>query len=584
MDITKPSQKDKLASSIKAINRLVRDVERLALPAFGPDLRSLSGSDVADALIGHRIRKNIATRGLDAKTRKEQTIRRMLAYDLEGPVTFGFQNLLAMSPRQRASLYKAKAWLHEHFSKVPRSHRFSPPSGETSESSGGNVDLLCKLQDPSQWRVSLEASHEAAAVCYHNHGLKRIVKARFRELEPFFKRRVKQWANEARAAGKRIAWYCFHRMFVFCCTIQNCSRVDTVPKNAGTDRPISMEPLWNMVAQLSFARDLREQLRRCTGINLDHLAALHRTLIRHANKATVDFSNASNSNWLCVLKWLLPSSFYSKLAQLRTPVCEYGGEYHPYRMLAPMGCGFTFEVMTIVLLALARAFDNGASVFGDDVIIECDKASDFIALTTALGWKVNLDKTFTEGNFRESCGGFHDLATGSDLLSYDFHLPSDLYGVTVIANKLYRLLEARQCGPRMRKLLLDCYCKLLTILPCETFREPLYQTGETLPDGVVLVPFASASWRRASVGTAEVEATRALHLYGERIEVRKKWAYKSEISRPKVEEVNDPIYLACYMRRGVSYDALRRRQDLTYISAMAHDGRSLATIPLFSFI
>lgn len=567
---------DTLQRCRRAIRSMVRSVERCSLPPLSPAFAALGGSDLADALVAHRIVKNLSSKAVPAKERRENTIRSMLHYDSEGLTSFDYR---ALPQPYRGKLLQAKAWLHEHFSRVPRSHRFRPPSGETSETAYGEVDLICKLGDPQQWRVSLEASHEAAAVCYHNHQLRRVVRSLFRSQDPEgWRARVKGWYKQC-PPGVRPGWFCFHRMFVDCCIIQNVSRLSTVAKNAEKDRPISMEPLWNMVAQLSYAWDLREVLRAQLGIDLSSRAALHRTLIRHAEKATVDFANASNSNWMVVLEWLLPSSMFRKLSQLRTPICEWNGEYHYYNMLAPMGCGFTFEVMTIVLLALSRVFDNGATVFGDDVIIDASVAEDFIALTSFLGWQVNTDKSFVEGNFRESCGGFHDLSTGTDLRSFDFHDPEDLFDCTTTANKLYRLLEFDQVSPRIRKVLLSCYCNLIKLLPCDTFRDASL-ISEPLPSGVVLVPDGfSRRWNE--IGTRESLVS---GYWFTPVVVRRKWVLEPVVSRPKVDDVTEAHYLACYLRRGKPYEALSRKQNLRLQSEISYRGIPLAAVPLFTFI
>lgn len=560
-----------------ALEDLVSRCERLRLPPLGPAFAALSGSDLSDALICHRVIKNLGAAKVAPALRRSRSISAMLAYDSNGPTRFAIANV--RDARERATLLQAKAWLAKHFTKIRRSHMFRAPSGETALSAHGDVDLLVKLGDPSQWRVSIEASKEAAAVCYHNHLLKRVVREAFRKKWPQdWKAYSNKWWVTC-PPGQRPGWYVFHRMFVDCCVIQNVSRLSTVVKNGGTDRVISMEPFWNMVAQLSFAQDLRAILCQELGIDLNCRADLHRTLIRHARKATIDFRNASNSNWIAALEWLLPSSFYRKLMQLRTPVCEVDGMYHPYRMLAPMGCGFTFEVMTIVLLALSRACDAGASVFGDDVIIEADAAPHFVKVAGHLGWVVNEEKSFVSGNFRESCGGFYDLSTDTALLSYDFHEIEDLSDASVTANKLFRLLESNQCGPRVRKLLLNCYCRLIRLLPCETFREPQDVGLERLPEGIVLVPKGiKPHWREQG----RVEKLVSGYWFTP-VVVAYKWTYEPIVSRPKAENVDNIVYLACYIRRGNSYEAVKREHELCYKAVMSDSGSPLAKVPLFSF-
>jgi hypothetical protein len=93
-----------------------------------------------------------------------------------------------------------------------------------------------------------------------------------------------------------------------------------------------------------------------------------------------------------------------------------------------MGNGFTFSLMTILLSAIVKVLYSLAdiaevdihpslgkmktwAVYGDDIIV--DKRV-FNALTKVLkdvGFLVNENKTFSEGLFRESCGG--DFYNGS---------------------------------------------------------------------------------------------------------------------------------------------------------------------------
>lgn len=570
----KITHRDSLRSCQAALTSLARRVRRLDLPAFGPLFSNLGGSDLADALIGYRVLKNLPEVRVAPDVRRTATIESMLDYDREGLTTFDRRKL----PKGQWALFvKSQELLKGWLAGMPRSYKFRAPSGETVETSFGMVDLLLKLEDPDQWRVSLEASHEAAAVCYHNTQLKRLVKGRFRAKHGFLWRSVaKAWAMSVEP-DKR-SFHTFHRMFVDLCIIQNTSRLSTVPKNAEKDRPISMEPLWNMVAQLSFAYDLREQLYRKTGIDLPSLAALHRSLIRSDKKATVDFSSASNSNWMCVLESLWPQKVVRRLKALRTPICEWDGDYHYYNMLAPMGCGFTFEVMTLTLTALARSLDPHSTVFGDDVIIEADKAQEFMGYASSLGWVVNDKKSFVEGNFRESCGGFHDLSTHQDILSYDFHEITDLYQATTTANKLYQLLVKAQCGQALRKELLSCYCKMIIALPCDTFRA--HDTVlETLPDGVVIVPSTLIKpWRTQN----KVEALVSSYWHRP-VSSGWKWSYTQNVVRPRLDDTADQVYLTAYIKRGSAYDVKSRDKVLSYEMCETASGTPLTRVPLLSF-
>jgi len=565
--------------------KLVGKLQAFDTPALGPLFADLGGADLADALVVSRLTKHFLGHGetVTRLCRKRATIQNMIQYDRQGLAEFDYRKL----PQPfRGHALRARTALHEFFRDMRRGRRFRAPSGETALSASGEVDLMFKLADPHQWKVSIEAAREAAAIGFNNIQLKRLIKARFREEDPIgWRARCNAWYEEIKYRNSFLCWkvkttpniYVFERMFLYCCTIQNYSRLSTVPKNADVDRPISMEPLWNMVCQLSYADDIRQHLLSTMGIDLRSRAQLHRGLIRHAEKATVDFSNASNSNWLVVLRFLLPPKVFSKLCELRTPVCEFEGAFHHYNMLAPMGCGFTFEVMTVVLLHLSRVLDPGSTVFGDDVIIHVDVADEFMKLCELLGWVVNTKKTFTKGNFRESCGGFHDLSTGTDLLSYEMHEIEDAYDATTLANKLYRLIEKRQTSTEIRTVLWEAYCSLVEALPHDVRRIP-DETLVDLPDGVVLVDgvFYDIPDNRDRVSVF------ATHVWQHFTRVARQFCYKPQLLEPPSDR---RVLTVSYFYRGEEYKpSLRGADKLIKQTVVARGNGALATCPLFEFI
>lgn len=574
---TRNAKTQRLEAFTGVQRKLVRDLQAFDTPALGPDFADLGGADLADALVVHRLVKHFSTAGeVDKTSRRNGTIRSMIEYDRQGLTTFDYRKL----PQPfRGHALKARSSLHSFFKGMKRGRRFRAPSGETALSARGEVDLMFKLADPQQWRVSLEAAREAAAIGFSNVQLKRLIKQRFKEEYPLdWRRRCDAWYRESCGQNKvHRGLYVFQRMFLSCCVIQNYSRLSTVPKNAAVDRPISMEPLWNMICQLSYAHDMRMHLLSQMGIDLRSRAQLHRTLIRHAEKATVDFSNASNSNWLVVLRFLLPPKVFSKLCELRTPVCEFKGRFHHYNMLAPMGCGFTFEVMTIVLLHLARVLDPGATVFGDDVIIEANVAGEFMELCKLLGWVVNTSKTFVEGNFRESCGGFHDLSTKTDLVSYEMHEIEDDFDACTTCNKLYRIVEARQTSQALREVLWGSYCSLIELLPHDVQRRVSEVGASPIPDGVVLVP---DDWEvdrdTSAIGNFIRTALQGQH------RLARHFCYIPTLLEPRG---SPQVHMASYMFRGSGYTpSLRGADKLVKQTVIADHNGALASAPLFTFI
>lgn len=75
-----------------------------------------------------------------------------------------------------------------------------------------------------------------------------------------------------------------------------------------------------------------------------------------------------------------------------------------------MGNGTTFPVETLLFVAACHAINpqyrpgKDFTVYGDDIVYPSDKARDLLKLLRVLGFSRNVDKTFIDGPFRESCG------------------------------------------------------------------------------------------------------------------------------------------------------------------------------------
>lgn len=568
-------EKGRLSRAQEVLANHVAQVAELGKPPLGPQFKKLFGSDLADALVAHRVTNKFEVPAeTNGDLRRERSIRAMLAYDQTGPE---METLFDVPPKHRKTFCMAQTWLKATLKSFKTSHRFRPPSGETHVSSSGEVDLFFKLRDAKQWTVSWDCLEPAASLAYNNLYLRRLVKARFWHSD-YAKEFAQSWYEEAAAAGTRPGFYCFRRMFAYVVEIVGTSRLTTVPKDNSSDRVITCEPLWNMIVQLSISADLKCCLS-ATGYDLETRQSLHHTLIRHDNKATIDLKNASNSNWLGPFKLLFPPKIVEKVMAARTGIVEYEDEYHPLNMLAPMGCGYTFEIMTLTLLSYARVFDSGASVFGDDIIIERDSAPAFIEFLSSMGWQLNDQKSFADGNFRESCGGFYDLASDTALVSFDVHYPETFFDVTVIANKMYRILNANQIGAELRKLVLQVYTDLILLIPDVLYR---YETVdvERLPDGVVLVP------KNIPLGAfAPNRFTEELRKYFHReVVVQRKLKNTSVIKIPRKVNGVSLTMAAAYFQRGASYDVPIRKTKLCYETCVGGAGVPISGIPLMSFI
>ena len=192
------------------------------------------------------------------------------------------------------------------------------------------------------------------------------------------------------------------------------SRATTVPKDARGDRFIAIEPLWNMFFQKGIGGVIRDRLRRI-GLDLNKAQDVNRRLALEGSLtgrlATIDLSSASDTVSLGLVEFLLPECWQLAMKTVRSPRCMLpDGTSVLLRKISSMGNGFTFELESLIFLALALACSPKAklgrdvAVFGDDIILPSVDAKVLCDVLTDIGFKVNTEKSFVTGPFRESCG------------------------------------------------------------------------------------------------------------------------------------------------------------------------------------
>lgn len=157
--------------------------------------------------------------------------------------------------------------------------------------------------------------------------------------------------------------------------------------------------------------------------------------------ATIDLSNASDTICKTLVKVLLPPKWFSLLDSLRATHTLIEGKWVKLEKFSSMGNGFTFELETLLFSSLARAvllfkgydarLGEDVLTYGDDIIVPTSFASDVVAVLKYFGFEPNMDKTFIEGPFRESCGGdyFQGKAVRPYFLKENPCAPEDLINV-----------------------------------------------------------------------------------------------------------------------------------------------------------
>lgn len=196
-------------------------------------------------------------------------------------------------------------------------------------------------------------------------------------------------------------------------TVVDGSKLGFVPKNAKTDRAICTEPLLNSFVQLGIGKVLRRKLKHA-GCNLDSQKRNQDLAYKasvNGKLSTVDLKAASDTiSYMLVLE-LLPTAWFELLDSARSKAYTYEGRTYEFEKFSSMGNGFTFELESMIFLALAEAVaehlgvsKRDISVYGDDIIIpsECYNLLEIVMAFS--GFTINHEKSFSYGPFRESCG------------------------------------------------------------------------------------------------------------------------------------------------------------------------------------
>lgn len=335
--------------------------------------------------------------------------------------------------------YKARLLIH-HWCRDFRLDPIAFTNGSESSPTFGFNSIESKLMR-SKWECSPECFDLWADTAYDHLALKRATRRRFSAVMKHDELSIKAFHKESYRMFKEhrnFKFLCFRRMLTMITYVRDASRFSTVRKNNLVDRPIDVQPLCNMLVQRRVGNGFRSLLLK-NGVDLNSLADLHRIRISDSSIATIDLKNASDSIHIDLVRFLFPAHVFSLIEKTRMFYVESpSGDYIVPRKVSSMGNGFTFELMTVIIRALGLQFDENFSVFGDDIIISNQFADLLVSDLQAVGFIVNVDKTFIKSKFRESCGGnYHD--DFGYIESYDFEYPQTIHDCVVLHNKAFAL-------------------------------------------------------------------------------------------------------------------------------------------------
>jgi hypothetical protein len=226
------------------------------------------------------------------------------------------------------------------------------------------------------------------------------------------------------------------------------ARVCLVPKDSRGPRIISCEPAELLFIQQGLMRLLYQRLEThpMTAGQLNFTdQSINRALAKHASvsntHATIDLADASDRVSLYLVRSVFPERWVEALEACRSESTTLpDGRVVKLNKFAPMGSSCCFPVEALVFWACAQAtirIRHGHSgspvyVYGDDIICQSIFYDDICAGLESIGLLVNRSKSFSNGPFRESCGGDYHL--GVDVTPVRIRKPIGHHSSDLAAN------------------------------------------------------------------------------------------------------------------------------------------------------
>lgn len=256
------------------------------------------------------------------------------------------------------------------------------------------------------------------------------------------------------------------------------SRLIAVPKTQKGPRLIASEPSSNMWMQQALRQFLEKSTQASPLVNCiafrdqSHSGQLALQSSLTQSHATIDLSDASDrlSCWLIERMFRSNQDLLTAFNAVRTDVIEIRRSRDlpvpkncpkliKLKKFSTQGSALTFPVQTIVYAIICvgvliqergwrvgrRAIERATGevrIYGDDIIVPVDVSDKVVEVITHLGFKVNVTKTFSKGNFRESCGvdGYKgmDVTPAYLLEPYDVSRPTSVMSIVECSNNFLR--------------------------------------------------------------------------------------------------------------------------------------------------
>lgn len=219
---------------------------------------------------------------------------------------------------------------------------------------------------------------------------------------------------------------------------RNRNRLVDVPKSSTSRRIIGVE---QTERQLLLGQ-IEDALRLCIDNSKGRYRASGRVVLNNQNRnrdmarigstdrslCTIDFSAASDSISANFLSLIVPPDLYNQIMELRAWEADFNGDIRFLNIMVTMGTRVTFPlesggfwILMLVTHDILNRFGiktnlDDYSVYGDDCIVPYAAYDTFIDLATLCGFLPNMEKSFKDCNYRESCGV--ECYYGYDLTSH----------------------------------------------------------------------------------------------------------------------------------------------------------------------
>ena len=248
------------------------------------------------------------------------------------------------------------------------------------------------------------------------------------------------------------------------------SKLHAVPKTQTGPRLIAAEPTCNQWIQQGLARALHDYTSR-RGSILEHSVSftdqsasgmLALSASSNGRLCTIDLKSASDRLSTHVVQRmfranhsLLRAMIACRTRFLHNTVDRSCPDLHKLRKFSTQGSALTFPVQSIVFASLClgvgkflnpklglRALSRLVRVFGDDIIVPTEWEPHLRQVLHLLGLRVNDTKTFTVGNFRESCGvdawAGYDVSPPYVSCASDRTAPQSVLSNVAVSNNFYK--------------------------------------------------------------------------------------------------------------------------------------------------